>query len=169
MAEAMARQEAGGNAKASKDKGRDEVEQALDGVSTQIERQRAQQERHDDTGQTDQEVHRIDALKVALAGEDISAVNQDRQGGVKDVLDGKGAAWRWALASADGCLSAWPSWIAKAGEHAADRLIGRHVGADGDRAWRTAAPPDSHHRARPDCRSPSTRPTSGHRTMGRNA
>ena len=34
----------------------------------------AQQERHDDTGGTDQEVHRIDTLKVALAGEDISAV-----------------------------------------------------------------------------------------------
>ena len=43
--EAHGRQEVGGNAKASKDKGRDEVEQALDGVSTQIERQRAQQER----------------------------------------------------------------------------------------------------------------------------
>ncbi len=30
------RQDVGGNAKASKDKGRDEVEHALDGVSTQI-------------------------------------------------------------------------------------------------------------------------------------
>ena len=132
--EAHGRQDVGCNAKASKDKGRDEVEHALDGVSTQIERQRAQQERHDDTGQTDQEVHRIDTLKVALAGEDISAVNQDRQDGVEDVLDGK-AQRGDGHSERDGCLGALAQLDSEgAGEHAADRLIRRHVGADGDRA-----------------------------------
>ena len=79
-------------------------------------------------------MHRIDALKVALAGEDISAVNQDRQGGVKDVLDGK-AQRGDGHGKRDGCLSALAQLDSEgAGEHTANTLIGRHVSADGDRA-----------------------------------
>ena len=79
-------------------------------------------------------MHRIDTLKVALAGVDISAVDQDRQGGVKDVLDGK-AQRGDGHGKRDGCLGALAQLDSEgAGEHAADRLIRRHVGADGDRA-----------------------------------
>ena len=79
-------------------------------------------------------MHRIDTLKVALGRENISAVDQDRQGGVKDVLDGK-AQRGDGHGKRDGCLGALAQLDSEgAGEHAADRLIRRHVGADGDRA-----------------------------------
>ena len=79
-------------------------------------------------------MHRIDALKVALGRENIGAVNQNRQGGVEDVLDGK-AQRGDGHSERNGCLGALAQLDSEgAGEHAADRLIRRHVGADGDRA-----------------------------------
>ena len=132
--EAHGRQDVGGNAATVDDEGRDEVEQALDGVGTQIEGAAAQQEVLDAAPDSNSPMNGVDAFEVSLEGELVCHIDKHREQGIGNVADrqrkdGDGHGER------DGRLGTLTELNGKrAGEHAADGFVRRHVGADGDRA-----------------------------------
>ena len=132
--EAHGGKDVGGDAATIDDKGRDKVKQALDGIGTQVEGAAAQKEILQAAPKANAPVHCIDTLQISLKRKLIRHIDEHREKSVGDIADrqrehgdghGKGDGRLRTLAELN---------RESAGEHAANRLVRRHVGADGDRA-----------------------------------
>ena len=78
-------------------------------------------------------MHSVDTLEVTLAGKDVGTVDQKGHTGVDDVLNGQAQSGDGHRERDSGLGALTQLNSEGAGEHTANRLIGRHVSADGDR------------------------------------
>ena len=77
----MAGRDVGGNAATINDEGRDEVEQALDGIGAQIEGAAAQQEILKAAPKTHAPMNGVNAIKVSLEGEPVCHIDKHGEQG----------------------------------------------------------------------------------------